>query len=111
MQEENGPFRSRVVHHHSSQRDVLVYLEQTDIGSPFLLRGPLGVSRRDGRAQHCNGCANPGGRGDYRRLADKMEAMKVDLVRTGVHDQSPWFERHPCRGRDVSLSWGVVLDQ
>src|SRR3954454_4111159 len=91
MQEENGPVRSWVVHHHSSERDVLVDLEEADIGFLFLLRGVLGVSRRD-----CDGCehAKLSASGGYCRGADKMAAMEVDLFRTGVHGQPPWFECH-----------------
>ena len=81
MQEEDGPFRTRVAHHHPSERDVLVDLEEADIGFLLLLGVILGISRRDIR-EHCNSC----------RGADKVSAMEIDLFRTGVHGQSPWFD-------------------
>src|SRR3954454_4141234 len=101
MQEENGPVRSWVVHHHSSERDVLVDLEEADIGFLFLLGGVLGVSRRD-----CDGCehAKLGASGGYCRGADKMAAMEVDPFRTGVHGQPPWFECHLLRRCNVSAA-------
>src|SRR5262245_56430174 len=88
MQKENGSFRSRVVDHHSSERDVLVDLEEIDIGFLVLLGESLGMSGRDGAAEHGNGCEHSTARssGGCGGGADTMAAMEVDLFRALVHD-------------------------
>ncbi|MNL80762.1 hypothetical protein D3C87_2076900 [compost metagenome] len=59
MQEENGPFRTGVVHHHRPERDVRVEFDESDLGFLYRLVGVVGASRRNQSAEDENGGKQP----------------------------------------------------